>query len=171
MPTKQVPNKKIFKSGFTLVELLVVLTIISIATGILVSVINPKKQREKALDAVIKSNVTKIVLATEAYKSATANYPSDINVLIGELINAKTVAANTLVLNGLALPPTCSNAYNGVGTNDCNIYYSSNHFAAGKPLISVKLHNENYFCWDPLSATTGGKTVENSLFDCTGTIY
>lgn len=62
--------------GFTLVELLIVISLIGILTGVTLSIINPKKQRNVAEDAVRQSNLEKYALGIEAYANANSKYPT-----------------------------------------------------------------------------------------------
>ena len=73
-------NKAISKShrGFTLVELLIAISLIGILTGVTLSIINPKKQRNVAEDAVRQSNLEKYALGIESYANANGSYPADI---------------------------------------------------------------------------------------------
>jgi len=64
------------RQGFTLIELLIVIAIIGILAAVLIAVINPAKQQNKAKDAVIKSTMEKMVLAINTYYSAYGKYPT-----------------------------------------------------------------------------------------------
>jgi prepilin-type N-terminal cleavage/methylation domain-containing protein len=54
------------QSGFTLIELLIVIVIIGLLAGVLISVINPVQQQNKARQTTVRSNVEKICLAMSA---------------------------------------------------------------------------------------------------------
>lgn len=62
--------------GFTLVELLIVVSVIGILTGLMVTVINPTTTSKKARDGIRKSNVAKLAEAVEAYNASEGSYPS-----------------------------------------------------------------------------------------------
>ena len=51
------------QKGFTLIELLIVIVIIGILSGVLISVVNPVKQQQKANETVMRSNLDKIRMA------------------------------------------------------------------------------------------------------------
>jgi len=55
------------QAGITLIELLLVITLIGILSGVLVSIINPQRQRDIAADGVTRANLTKTCAAIEAY--------------------------------------------------------------------------------------------------------
>lgn len=64
--------------GFTLVELLVVISLVGILAGITIALINPVKQRDLAEDGVRRSNLQKYALGIEAYANATNSYPISV---------------------------------------------------------------------------------------------
>ena len=68
----------IFKiqSGFTLVELIVVIAIVGIMSGMAITVLNPIAQLQKSADAKRKSDLSQISKALEAYYSDHGKYPS-----------------------------------------------------------------------------------------------
>lgn len=72
----QNPPKKIIFQGFTLVELLLVVSVVGILAGVTTTVLNPTRQKEKAKDAIIKANIEKLVLAINTYHSLEGKYPS-----------------------------------------------------------------------------------------------
>ena len=51
------------QKGFTLIELLIVIVIIGILSGVLISVVNPVKQQQKANETVMRSNMDKLKMA------------------------------------------------------------------------------------------------------------
>jgi len=51
------------QKGFTLIELLIVIAIIGILSGVLISVVNPVKQQQKANETVMRSNMDKLKMA------------------------------------------------------------------------------------------------------------
>lgn len=64
--------------GFTLVELLVVVSLIGILAGVMISIINPVKQRKIAEDGVKMANLQKLALGIEAYGNANSKYPASL---------------------------------------------------------------------------------------------
>ena len=82
-------------SGFTLIELLIVIVIIGILAGVLLTVINPAKQQQRAKESVLRSNVEKGCLALHACGAASAD--------------ART--CGTLVDVGIITPPAATGTY------------------------------------------------------------
>ena len=62
--------------AFTLVELLIVVTVIGILSGILLNVVDVTKTRGKARDGVRMANMSKLVQGIEAYAISEGNYPT-----------------------------------------------------------------------------------------------
>lgn len=66
--------------AFTLVELLIVITIIGVLAGITVSIINPQRQQRIAQEAINKQAMLKISEGVQAYYIATnsIDYPDEL---------------------------------------------------------------------------------------------
>lgn len=62
--------------GFTLVELLIAISLIAILSGVLFSVINPRGIQAKARDSQRVSDLTKIKVALENYFADNRSYPT-----------------------------------------------------------------------------------------------
>jgi prepilin-type N-terminal cleavage/methylation domain-containing protein len=68
------------RKGFTLVELLIVMTILVMMGVMMIGIFNPKLQMNKANDATRKKDIGRIKVAFEEYFNDTGCYPSDTNV-------------------------------------------------------------------------------------------
>jgi prepilin-type N-terminal cleavage/methylation domain-containing protein len=102
------------KKGFTLVELLIVISLISILSGILISVINPNGMRQKFRDGQRISDLKRLQSALELYFADNRMYPD--------------ATAGTWVQISLSAPTGLSSYINPVpvdpGTNA--YYYRTN---------------------------------------------
>jgi len=129
-------KKKIDSKGFTLIELLIVIVIIGILAGVAISVIDPKKQQDRAHDASIKATINKASLSTEGYVSAYGGAPSPaefINGLKNYNPTTETCTSSTnnvsceFTIEGNSLPATCdSSTWYGSGTTQCLYHYERN---------------------------------------------
>lgn len=72
---KLLPFSKI-QSGFTLVELIVVIAIVGIMGGMVITILNPIAQLQKGADTKRKSDLAQISKALESYYSDHGKYPS-----------------------------------------------------------------------------------------------
>jgi|GEM_PF-2372896 len=157
------PNKS---RGFTLIELLIVISIIGILAAVLIAVINPVAQQNKARDAGLKASLNKIGLAINAYNSAYGTsspvYPPNNQFVSVELTNAVTqsgpggapYSAGAWVMfsiNGVTSPSTCASGYGsggyaGLGSSTCWFIYRDN-----SGCVSVKSFGDNtkYWRWQP----------------------
>ena len=72
-------NKSLFKirccRGFTLIELMIVVSVIGILSGITISLISQGKQKARAEDSVNLANLEKTISAIESYFYSEGNYP------------------------------------------------------------------------------------------------
>ena len=76
------------RSGFTLIELMLSVVILSILSGSMISVIGQNRTRDRAKDAVVKSNLEAAVSAIDSYYYGEEEYPlesEDGNPLNNEL--------------------------------------------------------------------------------------
>ena len=82
---KKVTKKKglLAHKGFTLIELLIVIVIIGILAGILIAVIDPRTQQNRARDANVRSAINKLALHVGSYVSAYGVIPDDIEFQSG----------------------------------------------------------------------------------------
>lgn len=116
--------------GFTLVELLIVIVIIGILAGVLITVINPQRQQNRARDAGVQATINKVALSTEGFIAAYGRSPNGAE-FIGSLNNATgradCIATNdfcTFEITGNILPSLCgANGWSGTGTNLCGFRY------------------------------------------------
>ncbi|KKU30604.1 MAG: hypothetical protein UX44_C0018G0001, partial [candidate division WWE3 bacterium GW2011_GWA1_46_21] len=69
------------EKGFTLIELLIAIVIIGVLAGVLIAIINPTAQRNKAADAGVKAAMNKVALATESYVSSYGTIPDEVQFL------------------------------------------------------------------------------------------
>jgi prepilin-type N-terminal cleavage/methylation domain-containing protein len=63
------------KNGFTLVELMIVVLVVSILSGFSLSLINRGQQKNRAQDAVVRANLEKAVSAIQSYYYGEGAYP------------------------------------------------------------------------------------------------
>jgi prepilin-type N-terminal cleavage/methylation domain-containing protein len=134
------PQQSASRKGFTLVEVLIVLVIISIMAGLLITVIDPVKQRNRARDGTIVATANKIVAAAQAYNSALGSYPncyvlagsgtsSEIqNTTALNLCSAASPGSGTFMINSLVTPKLCADAVGysvGAANLDCKFRYGA----------------------------------------------
>ena len=119
--------------SFTLIEMLIVLAMITVILGVLVSMLNPKAQFDKARDRTIEGVMAKMVLAINSYRNVYDDFPEydkfvgTDNEINGDVEGTPDVTDNfvTFTVPGVSLPSTCSGKWQGVGTDQCYFYYDS----------------------------------------------
>lgn len=70
-------KKPVHQKAFTLVELLIVVSVIGVLAAATVSIIDHQKQQGIARDAVKRSKMESIVVGLETYYASEGLYPSD----------------------------------------------------------------------------------------------
>jgi prepilin-type N-terminal cleavage/methylation domain-containing protein len=71
-------NQKKINKGFTLVELLIAVSLIAILTGVMLAVLNPRGIQAKARDAQRASDLAKVKVALESYYADNRAYPLSV---------------------------------------------------------------------------------------------
>lgn len=68
-------KRKIFKDGFTLVELLIVIALIAILSVAVLATINPIEQSNKAKDSTVQNDAAEVMNSYERYYANAQSYP------------------------------------------------------------------------------------------------
>lgn len=111
---RKVPFSGDSASGFTMIELLIVIVLIATLAGISLMVINPQRQKDTALDGVRQANMSKLAEVTEAYFAVEGLYPTTADVS-----NPSSAFMTSYVKNW----PTQGGPYNyGTFSNGFRIY-------------------------------------------------
>ena len=132
------------QKGFTLIELLIVIVIIGILAGVLIAVINPAQQQNRAKDAGVQATINKVALAVEGFVSAYGRTPNDVEFM-GAIQNSQdcgaagicsgntcagsdttctfTVTGNTLKVDDGSGNGCGADYWSGTGANDCAYHY------------------------------------------------
>jgi prepilin-type N-terminal cleavage/methylation domain-containing protein len=63
------------QKAFTLIELLIVVSVIGILTTVLIGVISPRRAQGSARDGVRMANIEKLAQSLETYQAAEGKYP------------------------------------------------------------------------------------------------
>lgn len=148
------------QKGFTLIELLIVIVIIGILAGVLISVIDPGAQQNRAKDANVKATINKVGLATQGFISAYGRVPTDVEFM-GSLSDTATDPLAScegsdyvcnFTVSGNSLPLSCAadNFTNSTTlTNQC--YY---HYVGDAPAAGVDPHFQIHAASYGISGTT-----------------
>lgn len=128
--------QRINNKGFTLIELLIVIVIIGILAGVLIAVIDPTTQQNRARDANVRATMNKIALATNGYISAYGRAPNETEFQGGingfqafgvDCLDADEADCVFDIQNSpLARVPNgkCGvDNVSGLGVNDCYYFY------------------------------------------------
>lgn len=105
--------------GFTLIELLIVIAIIGILAAVILATIDPVKQRQRANEAVLKSQMEKVCLAREACKNSLISSTStacDTSAGMGATVNNGTPSGSTYTFTAGSAPKA------NFGSGTCEIF-------------------------------------------------
>ncbi len=150
------------KTGFTLVELLVVVTIIGILSGI--AVVGMTSVRQKAQDTSHLAGIRDLQLSLEAYKSVNGRYPdagtqggSDYIVALAPSFIGKLPVDN---------PQNSTTGYHYAVSADKKTYCVYVKRTIFRPTVQAELYSAS--C--PLSWTACKGTAVSALTTCSGII-
>jgi len=131
------------KKGFTLIELLIVIVIIGILAGIVLSVLNPALQQQKANESVLRANTEKMCLALHACGatstvSTTCDTWTEIGVAAGgaNLTSITTVAPTGATYAGALSGTSPNQKLTITGTLSSCVYTCAFDFASGAPIAT-----------------------------------
>jgi prepilin-type N-terminal cleavage/methylation domain-containing protein len=186
---------KINKKGFTLIELLVVISIIGILAGILVLVINPTQQQNKARNATIKSTMLKIAYGINAARASNGSipsntiFPNEISAIATSpaVVTTGTALNYRFAIDGVNLPDSCATGLpSTTGTAACQFtalsadlsgseyrVYAEVYSVNPSDLNRVYVYSSTYGFWDcpsTMIATITGTsdfTAATSFASCT----
>ncbi len=145
-------HKKI-SDGFTLVELLIAISLIGILTGVLLAVINPRGIQAKARDSQRVSDLAKIKVALENYFSDNRAYPIRTSwVLVDTDIVLVSALVNTYI-NVLPKDPKLSGSV-CTTTGWRNYFYKSNATGSQYVLATNMEKSAGQTC--PVAGICGG---------------
>ncbi|PIS22202.1 hypothetical protein COT50_03235 [candidate division WWE3 bacterium CG08_land_8_20_14_0_20_41_10] len=98
--------------GFTLVELLIAISLIGILTGVLLAVLNPRGIQAKARDSQRISDLSKVKVALESYFSDNRGYPTSGSnwVLVNSISGLATAYINILPIDPKTTGTICNSA-------------------------------------------------------------
>jgi len=158
--------KSQISKGFTLIELLIVIVIIGILAGVLIAVIDPTTQQNRARDANVRATMNKIALATNGYISAYGRVPNEIEFQGGlagfsdvgpSTCAIATEAACTFVIGTQPMPTSCD--IGGVVGNIVTDSTACNYYYCGAGAIGDDFGDTCTF-----SAVAGSQTLSYRLF-------
>ncbi|MBU1132811.1 MAG: prepilin-type N-terminal cleavage/methylation domain-containing protein [Patescibacteria group bacterium] len=153
------------QKGFTLIELLVVIVIIGILAGVLIAVINPARQQNRARNGVIKATIQKVGFAINTARAGIGSIPSsdDFPTEIDNLDGAPSCSGTAGL--GTAESLNCTFSVSGItlpGTEEFSIYADDIKGLAFR--ISAMLHDMNEK--DAIGAPVLIFDSQEGLFEC-----
>ncbi len=165
-------KRKIFKDGFTLVELLIVIALIAILSVAVLATINPIEQSNKAKDSTVQNDAAEIMNAYERYYTVQNTYPwMDVLTEPVATYNDPWIGTSRMVGAGLcsstvatAEPKDLCSSFDEQGSLIKRDELKDAFLAKGYTSLSSNDPNygaNNYFVIDKKDATEG-----NSVFVC-----
>lgn len=154
-------NKK--NNGFTLIELMLVVVLIGVLSGVMLSVINISGMKARSRDAQRAGDLKRIQTALELYFSDNRGYPSSGSFV--EIKGGMAPLTAELVTKGYiqTLPPDpmSATAVSACGLSSYGYYYETNSAGpalSGKYVIMTVME----------SASSANSSLCNAASNCTG---
>lgn len=123
MANKILNIKKIKRvSGFTLIELLIVIAIIAVLSAVLISVLNPTQQRNKALDSNNRQTLTRVA---EAMTACFIEYGGWTSCASEANLETAGYLETTVDLTGFTFGAGCLSVPHLSGTGYIKYYYGT----------------------------------------------
>jgi prepilin-type N-terminal cleavage/methylation domain-containing protein len=117
------------RKGFTLIEILVVIGILTVLFAIVIVAINPSRQFSLANNTKRKSDTKAILDAIHEYAADHRGVlPVGIRTTASELSKTNSDLCSLLVTQYIAALPVDPQTNNGTAITDCNSNYSTNYF-------------------------------------------
>lgn len=157
MRIEKIYFNKFWEAGFTILELLVVMSVVAALAGVSISMINPLGQYKKAQDAQRKADIAAIQAALEQYRADHSSYPpassmSTCGIALTGVVNSTTVT----YLSKIPCDPT--------GRSNINYFYdldTSGNYCLRACLdnTSDKMSDFNTYGYEPANSC-------GSIYNC-----
>ncbi len=150
-------KKQSYKTGFTLLELLIVIAVIGILAAVIVASLSSAKS--KGNDAAVRQNLGSLRSQSEIYYSSYKNFGT--NTVLGDCTTTSTIMASTTAVGSFKniIPDLRKNA-GGAANTLCSVAAGGTSWAASARLVSG-----GYACTDStgvlVASSTG--TLVNSI--------
>lgn len=163
---KSLKNKKLIK-GFTLIELMVSVSIIAILSGVLLQVINPTALRKKTRDKQRVADLKRLQSALELYFADHRQYPDPTGS--NSWLNITGSDGLTSTLTNYIEPtvdPTNNDGGSHSGPCSCTTCYRYNYRSNGSnyvltAIMEVDTSNDEDPCGDEANWGTSCSTFQN----------
>ena len=161
-----------FKKGFTLVELLIVISILGILAAFTMSIMNTRQQKARAEDSVRQATVSKLGQIIDAFYVAEGFYPGSVYPSGNPLGTGVSPGPNrTTLLNYVGVWPVQNTEFYGTylyypiteGTVTVSCVSINMATNSSKYLKYINPHHPGYVGGDPICT---GKVVKNCMFPC-----
>lgn len=155
------------KKGFTLVELLIVIALISILSVAVLATINPIEQSNKAKDSTVQNDAAEVMNAYERYYANSQSYPwmafgpaaSKPSVEDGFTLRSDAVGFGICTSGSVLLPPTTPSASCLTSSTDPGLLIVKDELKAafvGKDEFTTVGSNDENGLWTVKTTGSGG---------------
>ena len=157
------------QAGFTMVELLVVISIIGILAAAVLAALNPAEQLKKSRDTAVKTDTATLLSALERYQATFGCYPWAYTAGTG--CGSTTLGATATVITGANFTGT-GNLAQLLSQDELKTQFTSRASITGSKMYLSETNNQVSVCFTPESKTAragGMGPIVNDLNSATGT--